>query len=79
MNDMIEMRSVAFLQGFQIRVALSDGNSYLYDMCPKLKTVRFYELSDWNLFSGGYIRSGQTICWDNGTELYMDEIVSAGK
>ena len=74
---MTKMYSVVFLQGFQLEVVMSDGRGYLYDMRPKLKTVRFYDLSDWEVFSKGYIKSEQMICWDNGIELSADEIMAA--
>lgn len=76
---MKKIKKVVFLEDFSLRVQLESGQSYVYNMKPKLKTVRFYDLSDWNIFSEGYIRNNQAICWDNGTELYLDEIISDGK
>lgn len=78
-NRMTKMNSVVFLQDFQLEVVMSDGRCYLYDMRPKLKTVRFYDLSDWEVFSKGYIKREQMICWDNGSELFVDEIITAGQ
>lgn len=76
---MNKIKKVVFLEDFSLKVQLESGQNYVYDMKPKLKTVRFYDLSDWGMFSKGYIRNNQAICWDNGTELYLDEIIPAGE
>lgn len=41
----------------------------------KIKNVSFYDLNDWEVFKSGYVKDGQAICWNNGLELLLDEIV----
>lgn len=72
---MTRMEKVFFLEDFILEILLDDGRSCVYDMKPKLKTVRFHDLEDGNIFSDGKIKNGQVICWSNGTELSLHEIM----
>ena len=73
---MVKIQSVDFLENFQLKIELTNGTSRIYDMNPKLKTVRFYDLRNPEMFSKGVLKSGQVICWTDGTELSLDEILS---
>ncbi len=79
MSDMTRMEKVSFLEDYRLEIVLTDGSCCFYDMKPKLKTVRFYDLESWGTFSRGILRNGQVICWDNGTELSIDEILPHGQ
>lgn len=79
MSDMIKMEKVSFLENFQLEVLLTDGRICSYDLRPKLKTVRFYDLDTWDAFSSGFLKRGLFICWNNGVELSIDEILLDGK
>ncbi len=72
---MLRIESVSFLQGFQLKVLLNDGSACIFDIKPKLDTVRFYDLNSWDIFSNGYIKNNQIISWNNGTEIHLDEIL----
>ncbi len=72
---MTRMEKVFFLDDFILEVELTDGRSCIYDMKPKLKTVRFHDLEDEGIFSDGRIKNGQVICWSNGIELSLHEIM----
>ena len=75
MNRMTKMEKVLFLENYMLKITLTDGQSCIFDMKPKLKTVRFNELGRGDIFSTGALKNGQVICWSNGTELSLDEIL----
>lgn len=72
-----KIQKVDFLEDFRLKIELEDGTGLVYDMNPKLKTVRFYDLRNREMFLSGLIKSGQVICWADGTELSLDEILSS--
>lgn len=74
---MTKIQKVDFLEDFRLRIELEDGTDYIYDMNPKLKTVRFYDLRNREMFLSGLLKGGQVICWADGTELSLDEILSS--
>ena len=76
MNDMVKIQEAVFLEDYRLLVLLTDGSRQIYDMRPKLKTVRFYDLQDQEIFVRGQIKNGQVIYWNNGSELSLDEILS---
>lgn len=76
---MVKIEEAVFLKDFEVVILLTDGRRCIYDLKPKLKTVRFYDLGDWEIFSGGQMKNGQVICWENGTELSLEEILTEGK
>ena len=72
---MLKIESVSFLQGFQLKVLLNNGSTCIFDMKPKLDTVRFYDLNSWDIFSNGCVKNNQIISWNDGTEIHLDEIL----
>lgn len=75
---MIKIVNVSFLDRYRIHVFMSNGKAHIFDMRPKLDTVRFYDLNNWDIFSNGYVKNDQIICWNNGSEIHIDEILSDG-
>lgn len=74
---MTRMEKVHFMEDYVIEIILTDGERRTFDMKPKLRTVRFHDLGDMKMFSCGILKNGQVICWSDGTELSLDEILSA--
>lgn len=72
---MKKIRQVSFFKNFLMEVIFTDESVGLYDMSSRLKTVRFYDLNDWEIFKNGYVKDEQVICWENGSELFLDEII----
>ena len=72
---MTKMEKVLFLEDYRLEITLADGRNCVFDMKPKLKTVRFNELRSVDIFLTGTLKNGQVICWSNGTELSLDEIM----
>lgn len=70
-----QIEKVYFLDNFQLDILLSDGTRLIYDMRPKLETARFCDLADKQLFLGGKVINAQQVSWDNGAEIFLDEIL----
>ena len=56
-------------------IELSNQHSIIYDLKPRLKTVRFMELNDLDRFKSVRVDHGNTLVWDNLCELTIDEIL----
>ncbi len=72
---MKKIKNVSFFKDYLMEIVFTDDSVGLYDMSSRLKNVRFYGLKDWEIFKSGYVKDGQAICWNNGLELLLDEIV----
>lgn len=72
---MLKIESVSFLQGFQLDILLSNGNTYIFDINPKLDTVGVYDLNSWDIFLNGQVKNNQIITWNDGTAIHLDEIL----
>lgn len=74
MTDKID--EVKFTDDYLILILLRDGHRLIYDMKPKLVTVRFRDLADRKLFSKGIlVHSSKTIKWNESTEISIEEIL----
>ncbi len=62
------IHTVTPLEGFRLLVAFNNGSSITVDLYAKLKTVRFAELSDKELFNDVKTdkANGETIVWGDG-------------
>jgi hypothetical protein len=56
-------------------IELSNQHSIIYDLKPRLKTVRFMELNDLEKFKSVRVDHGNTLIWDNLCQLTIDEIL----
>ncbi|WP_054698146.1 DUF2442 domain-containing protein [Syntrophomonas palmitatica] len=82
---MNNIQSVTPLESFRLLVAFNNGSSITVDLSAKLKTVRFAELSDIELFND--VRAdkngSETIVWGDGVlkiPLYeLIDVVISGK
>ena len=72
---MKKIKNVSFFKDYLMEIVFTDDSVGLYDMSSRIKNVRFYDLNDWEVFKSGYVKDGQVICWNNGLELLLDEIV----
>lgn len=61
------IHTVTPLEGFRLLVAFNNGSSITVDLSAKLKTVRFAELSDKELFNDVKTdKANETIIWGDG-------------
>lgn len=71
----VKINHVQFLEHYRMDIALDNGHRVIYNLKPKLTTVRFKELEDWEVFSKGKIVLGTRICWYTGVEVTLNEIM----
>lgn len=56
---------------------LENGNYFEYDFGKKVKTARFWELQDPQIFENAHI-VGSSICWNGVTEITVEELLAGG-
>ncbi len=71
--------SVELLDGHKIAVALENGSSFVYDLTPKLPTMRFSALEDVELFKRGVLVGADHIHWSDSLVLYIHEMLDGMK
>jgi len=64
---------------YTLYIALSNQHCIVYDMKPQLKTLRFNILQDIHLFKKVSVKYGNTIVWQDGCQLTIDEILNQVK
>ncbi|MEW6183650.1 MAG: hypothetical protein AB1500_10850 [Bacillota bacterium] len=57
-------------------IRLDNRHRIIYDMRPKLQTVRFGGLSDLARFKSVRVEHANTLVWDSICQLTIDEIVN---
>lgn len=72
-------RSVEFLAGHKIAVELDNGSSFIYDLAPKLDTIRFAALKDTELFGRGTLVRKDHIRWTDTLVIYVHEMLDGMK
>lgn len=70
------IREVRFFEDYTIHVALNSGLSFLYDIKPKLQTIRFAPLKDKAFFMTGKLKNCTVIEWDEVVSLDIFELMS---
>lgn len=71
----IDITSIEFLDEYQINIYLSNGHRIVYNMKPKMNTMRFSEVFALGKFETASIVNGQIIRWAGNIELTLDEIM----
>lgn len=57
-------------------IELDNAHKIIYDMKPRLQTVRFCKLSDMKVFKSVRVENGNTLVWDSLCQITIDEIIS---
>jgi len=76
---MSKMRSVRLTEDYKIAVELENGSSFVYNLEPKLQTVRFAALSDKEYFQKGRLVGEDCIRWSDSLMLYAYEMLDSMK
>jgi hypothetical protein len=76
---MSKMRSVQFLENYKIAVELDNGSSFIYDLKPRLSSVRFAPLYDPVFFQSGRLVDSDCIRWSDSLILYGYEMLDGMK
>ena len=61
---------------YTIAIELSNHHKIIYDMKPRLQTIRFCEIADLKLFEAVRIDHGNTLVWNDQCQITIDEIIS---
>lgn len=76
---MSKMRSIQFTEDYKIAVELENGSNFVYNLGPKLQTVRFAALTDKEYFQKGRLIDGDCIQWSDNLMLYTYEMLDGMK
>lgn len=68
--------SVKANNAYMLEIQLDNGHKIIYDMKPRLRTVRFCELTDLNRFQDVQIENENTLVWDSFCQITIDEIIN---
>ena len=71
----VQIEHVSFLDGYIIRLELSNNQKIYYDLKPKLKTARFRRIISQEFFETGRLVDHCCICWDDITEIQDYEML----
>lgn len=59
-----------------LTIMLDNHHQIIYDMQPRLQTVRFGKLADPERFKAVQVEHGNTLVWDSLCQITIDEIIS---
>lgn len=76
---MSKMCSIRLTEDYKIAVELENGSSFVYNLKPKLRTVRFAVLTDKDYFQKGRLVGGDRIQWSDSLMLYTYEMLDSMK
>lgn len=70
---------IAFLENYIIDISFAGGHRVIYNLEPKLKTARFRDLMENDIFYRGKL-VGNLIRWTGNIEISLEEIlIQVGK
>ena len=72
---MAKIISVTPQENHTLLIELSNHHHIIYDMKPRLKTVRFNGLTDLDRFKTVRIENKNTLVWDDICQITIDEII----
>jgi len=72
---MAKIVSVTPQENHTLLIELSNHHRIIYDMGPRLKTVRFNGLTDLDRFKTVRIENENTLAWDDICQITIDEII----
>lgn len=67
--------SVTPQENHTLLIELSNQHRIIYDMKPRLQTVRFNGLTNLERFKMVRIENGSTLVWDDICQITIDEII----
>jgi hypothetical protein len=70
---------IRLTEDYKIAVELENGSSFVYNLKPKLRTVRFAALTDKDYFQKGRLVGGDRIQWSDSLMLYTYEMLDSMK
>lgn len=76
---MNKIHSVQLLDDYKIAVELENGSSFVYNLKPRLRTVRFAALEDIEFFKTGKLVDNDYVWWSDSLMLYTYEMLDGMK
>ncbi len=61
---------------YTLTITLNNNHQIIYDMGPRLQTLRFSELAELERFKAVQVEHENTLVWDSLCEITIDEIFS---
>ncbi|MBP1924419.1 hypothetical protein J2Z76_000272 [Sedimentibacter acidaminivorans] len=61
---------------YTLTIELNNHHKIIYDMKPRLQTVRFSQLADINRFKAVWVKNENILIWDSLCQITIDEIIS---
>ncbi|KUO51154.1 MAG: hypothetical protein APF76_16825 [Desulfitibacter sp. BRH_c19] len=78
-EDMNKIRSIQLLDDHKIAVELENGSSFVYNLKPRLQSIRFAALEDIEFFKQGRLVDNEYVWWSDSLMLYTYEMLDAMK
>lgn len=66
---------IEMMDDYKIGIWLGNGMFFSYDFEAKVKTARFWELQDIELFKTAELVAGKIIRWNDMMEISIDEMI----
>lgn len=73
---MAKIINVTIQNDYTLIIELDNAHKIIYDMKPRLQSVRFCKLSDMEVFKSLKVENGNTLVWDSLCQITIDEIIS---
>lgn len=70
-----EPMELKMLEDYRICLMTCKGDKVIYNLKPRLDTLRFADVRDRELFMQGKLVDGRIIRWNENTELAVEEII----
>ncbi len=61
---------------YTLTIELNNHHKIIYDMKPRLQTVRFCQLADINRFKAVWVKNENILVWDSLCQITIDEIIN---
>ena len=75
-KDMPVIKTVIPNDDHTLLIELSNHHRIIYDMKPRLKSIRFCGLADLKEFQSFRVEHGNTLVWNNQCQITIDEIIN---
>lgn len=70
------IKKIILLDDYQICLILCNNHKIIYNLKPKLKTLRFKEIENADIYKAGFLKGNKVIHWSDTTEISLEEILS---
>ena len=72
---MPKITNVVPKEDYTLSIELSNNHRIIYDMRPRLQTIRFCGLADLKIFQAVRVENDNTLVWNNLCQVTIDEIM----